>query len=145
MIKNKFMKKYLLIFIQTILGSGIAWLVTGNWRIGAFVLIGTTVTVLINHFYKKEVHKISNEELTFHSLHATSNKEELANSKLAGCFYCKKIFNAFEIKDWAADRRGDTAICPYCGIDSVYGDASGKKVDEETLSIMYKLWFNEKK
>jgi hypothetical protein len=98
----------------------------------------------LNFFRKKEIHKISDEERAFHSFHATSNKEELAKSKIAGCFYCKKIFNASEIEDWIADKRGDTAVCPYCGIDSVYGDASGKKINEEILLQMYKLWFNEK-
>lgn len=36
---------------------------------------------------------------------------------IASCYYCFKTFKAKKIKEWAD--KGETAICPYCYIDSV--------------------------
>tara|TARA_R110002020_G_scaffold448916_3_gene661859 strand:+ start:484 stop:726 length:243 start_codon:yes stop_codon:yes gene_type:complete len=47
------------------------------------------------------------------SKYSIYNMAELANSNLAGCYYCKSIFNAIEIKETADD--GKTALCPKCG------------------------------
>ena len=71
--------------------------------------------------------------------HCGKNKEELARSKQAGCFYCLKIFDPKEIKEY----RKKTALCPHCNIDSVIGDASGIPIHEEFLKHMYGRWFNE--
>ena len=35
----------------------------------------------------------------------------------------------------------DTALCPYCGIDSVLADAPGCQVTEDFLKKMKKYWF----
>ena len=51
--------------------------------------------------------------------HSKNNKAELLRSKTCGCFYCKKIFNPKEIKNWL--EKENTALCPYCTIDSVLG------------------------
>lgn len=61
--------------------------------------------------------------------------------------YCQKIFKPSEIEDWlfddnACDRRG-TAICPYCGVDSVIGESSGFPITEEFVKIMYDRWFGD--
>ena len=60
------------------------------------------------------------------SLHkeCTYNKDELMRIESLGmdcsCFYCGKRFNPKEIKEWTD--KGQTAICPHCGIDAVgYG------------------------
>ena len=37
---------------------------------------------------------------------------------------------------------GQTALCPYCGIDSVIGSASGISLDKQFLTEMYKVWFS---
>jgi acetone carboxylase gamma subunit len=36
---------------------------------------------------------------------------------------------------------GTTALCPYCGIDSVIGDKSGFPITKEFLEKMYQHWF----
>ena len=36
---------------------------------------------------------------------------------------------------------GQTAICPFCGIDSVIGDRSGVPITKEFLSGMNQVWF----
>lgn len=37
---------------------------------------------------------------------------------------------------------GQTAMCPYCGIDSVIGSASGFPITPEFLMRMRAYWFN---
>nr|QGW61148.1 hypothetical protein ICEMyc226_00116 [Mycolicibacterium sp.] len=38
-------------------------------------------------------------------------------------------------------RRGQTALCPYCGIDAVIGDAAGYPITREFLEAMRAQWF----
>ena len=85
--------------------------------------------------------QIGTNEHNFHTYHCASNKVELGKSKLAGCFFCQRIFDAKQIQDWVNDKRGETVVCPYCKTDSVYGDASGNAVNEENLAEMHTLWF----
>lgn len=68
------------------------------------------------------------------------NKAKLFRSKQCGCFYCSAIFTAKDIKSWVPGEE-DTARCPYCGIDSVIGDACGVAVTTELLDRMYERWF----
>lgn len=59
---------------------------------------------------------------------ARFNKEILARDGKCGCFYCLRIFSSSEIEEWCPeldDGEKVTAICPYCGIDSVIGESSG--------------------
>ena len=73
--------------------------------------------------------------------HSKNNREEIMRSKFCGCFYCCRTFGANPIKEWV-DRGADTALCPYCGIDSVIGDASGLKLDKPFLLEMKEFWFS---
>ena len=59
------------------------------------------------------------------------NREILEKSELVGCFYCLKIFNPSEIKEWIDDEQ--TAICPYCGIDSVMAGPPHQALNTEML------------
>lgn len=69
-----------------------------------------------------------------------NNREELQKDKKCGCFYCLKIFDPKEIVFWIEDTSG-TAVCPYCGIDSVIGEYSGCPITKEFLTKMQKYWF----
>lgn len=76
---------------------------------------------------------------------SNNHKAELEKDTKCGCFSCLKIFDPKEIVDWIiadnpCDRLG-TAICPYCGIDSVIGESSGYPVTEEFLKLMNEYWF----
>lgn len=76
---------------------------------------------------------------------SNNHMEELKKDNLCGCFYCLKIFLPSDIKEWIiadndCDRFG-TAICPYCGIDSVIGESSGYPITKEFLTKMNKYWF----
>ena len=76
--------------------------------------------------------------------HSFGNKAELEKSTKCGCFYCVEIYEPKEIYDWVSKGIGDekdTALCPYCGIDAVIGDASGFDISTEFLNEMYNYWF----
>ena len=83
------------------------------------------------------------EKLELAHKHSINNKPALKKDKLCGCFYCSKIFDPKEIKEWVPDRRG-TAICPYCGIDSIIAESSGYPMTKEFLDEMYHYWFESK-
>lgn len=73
--------------------------------------------------------------------YCTNNKEKLLQDSKCGCFYCLKIFHPREIVNWIEDSSG-TAICPYCGIDSVVGENSGYPITKTFLSEMRRYWFD---
>ena len=72
------------------------------------------------------------------------HRGEVLASKTCDCFYCQVVFEAEEIKEWIDEQwhpKGATALCPFCGIDSVIGDASGYELTPEFLADMHKHWF----
>ena len=69
-----------------------------------------------------------------------NNKKGLLGDKNCGCFYCLEIFEPHQITEWLTDSK-NTAICPYCGIDSVIGEYSGFPITKEFLSEMRDYWF----
>ena len=80
------------------------------------------------------------EEIELKSAHSHSihNKGEIELSSKCGCFSCSRIFLSSEVEDYTDD--GETALCPYCGVDSVIGDASGFRLSEGFLHSMHKRW-----
>ena len=68
------------------------------------------------------------------------HKSELENDNVCGCFYCLKIYSPKEITNWLREG-SSTALCPYCGIDSVIGESSGYPITEEFLKEMNNYWF----
>jgi len=73
-------------------------------------------------------------------VHSSKHREEILKSNQCGCFYCLKTFKPEEIKDWIDEEQ--TALCPFCNIDSVIGDNSGVVIDETFLKGMHKDWFD---
>lgn len=75
--------------------------------------------------------------------HTTNNRKELGASSICGCYYCLSIFEPSEIVEWITPEDLDEfPMCPYCGIDSVFGDASGYPVTRDFLREMNKYWFD---
>ncbi len=72
--------------------------------------------------------------------YSANNRDALQHDKLCGCFYCLKIFSPTEISEWVKDTSG-TAICPYCGVDSVIGEGCGYPITEKFLKEMHRYWF----
>lgn len=82
----------------------------------------------------------------FEAAYASSenNKQQLQQSTVCGCFYCQKIYKPVEITDWIADdgqAATSTAVCPYCGKDSVIGESSEYSITEDFLRGMNSLFF----
>lgn len=50
------------------------------------------------------------------------NREQIKLSMECGCFYCLKVYPAFRVDDWTD--KGNTGLCPLCGVDAVIPDAS---------------------
>ena len=76
--------------------------------------------------------------------YSNNHKEALQHDKKCGCFDCLTIFDPKEITEWLEDDnpcdRYGTAICPYCGIDSVIGESSGFPITKEFLQKMKDYW-----
>lgn len=79
---------------------------------------------------KKEYHR-----------HTFQNHDEIEHSTMCGCASCQRVYPASEIVDYQDDMHGSTAICPYCFVDAVIGDASGLRIDEQVLNYLYREWF----
>ena len=75
-------------------------------------------------------------------IYCADNKSELSQDNKCGCFYCLEIFDPKEITHWCSIySENDTAICPYCGIDSIISESSGFPMTKEFLEKMNQYWF----
>lgn len=91
------------------------------------------VSMILTREYNEENHLLIAHGCSIH------NRTLLEKAQTCGCFHCQKIFVPGKIVSWCdAD---DTALCPYCGIDSVLADAPGCEVTEEFLKKMHDRWF----
>jgi len=89
----------------------------------------------------KQYRKVEEERIYVEAhKHCTNNRDALLDSSVCGCFYCLEVFEPSRITDWIPDTKG-TAICPYCGVDSVIGERSGFPVTKEFLGEMKGYWF----
>ena len=83
--------------------------------------------------------------------HCSMHRAEVEASGVCGCFHCLAVFSPGVIEEWtdfpqtledgSETGLGCTAICPYCGIDSVIGAASDYPVTRDFLRQMNKHWF----
>ena len=75
------------------------------------------------------------------------NRNSLASSQMAGCFYCLNTFPASEVVDWLDEQyeQQASAICPRCQAGAVIGDASGFPIEADFLGRMQGRWYQAKK
>lgn len=88
---------------------------------------------------------ISEDDVVAAHSFSSNHKPQLEKDKLCGCFCCLAIFDPVEIEEWDIednpyDKLG-TAICPYCGVDSIIGESSGFPITEKFLKKMRDRWF----
>lgn len=69
-----------------------------------------------------------------------NNGPMLRQDKRCGCFYCLRVFGPSAIVEWVEDEE-ETALCPYCGIDSVIGESAGFPLTKAFLEEMQRYWF----
>lgn len=75
---------------------------------------------------------------------STNHRTQILASDICGCFYCCSLFLPAAIEEWVDeddDGIGATALCPYCGVDSVLGSASGYKLTPDYLRTRHKAAF----
>lgn len=86
---------------------------------------------------KKEVNPVYQKtELVLAHQNCRCNRTQLRKSDMCGCFQCGEIFKPSHLlsEDWTDD--GETALCPFCGMDSVIGDAAGFPISDKFLDEM---------
>jgi hypothetical protein len=65
---------------------------------------------------------ISRIEYMARTCDCTFNRKALLSSEIAVCFYCFHQYPPSEITEWCdGEDLSQTAICPYCSVDSVVG------------------------
>ena len=77
--------------------------------------------------------------------HCFSNKLEIEQSDVCGCFYCLEIFKPDLISIFTDEDNSEasTALCPFCDIDSVIGSESGLPIgDAGFLEAMKNRFFS---
>jgi hypothetical protein len=70
--------------------------------------------------------KLTKTDIIAAHRHSANHRAEVVASEMCGCFYCSAVFSPLAITRWADS--GQTAICPFCGVDAVIGDQSGFSV-----------------
>ena len=81
-----------------------------------------------------------------YKLHRLSfgNEPLMGKATVCGCFYCGAIYSPDVIDpemDYCIDFPHSTALCHYCGIDSVILDNMGVEITPELLGEMYQEFF----
>ena len=71
---------------------------------------------------------------------SVDNMALLEEEQKCGCFYCGRIFDSSEITECIEDE-GESAVCPFCGIDAVIGEKGGYEITPELLKEMHDYWF----
>jgi hypothetical protein len=80
--------------------------------------------------------------LILEALHDKSDHHRGAvlSSTQCGCFYCLRTFPPAAIKEWVERDGGETALCPFCSVDSVLPGSEVDLTDAMLLS-MQQRWF----
>ena len=67
------------------------------------------------------------------------NRAMIDNSSFCGCYNCQQLMYPDDIVSWIDD--GRTALCPFCGTDSVIGDGGRLPLDKKFLEWMNSRYF----
>lgn len=75
--------------------------------------------------------------------HCMMNRHNILLSSQCGCFYCLKLFDPCEIDLWTdiVNDVGQTALCPYCDIDSIIDNVTFNELDESILKALNRRYF----
>jgi hypothetical protein len=89
-----------------------------------------------------EMGKMDNDCYIAHK-YSSNHRAELEKDRICGCFDCLRIFSPSEIEEWVPETMDGecvTAVCPYCGDDSIIGESSGYPITKEFLKKMHDKW-----
>jgi hypothetical protein len=98
---------------------------------------------------------MNDSELREFHTKSTLNRHAIESSDKVGCFCCERIWDPLEfpIKEWVDDKptssrnpkaglHGNaTALCPFCGIDSVIAKLSVGEITHYMLGKLEHYWF----
>ncbi|MDO8415598.1 MAG: hypothetical protein Q7S87_05240 [Agitococcus sp.] len=70
---------------------------------------------------------------------AFQNRQACLSASACGCYYCHNIFEPKKIAAYTDS--GQTALCPFCGIDSVIPAPHAGFFTEGLLQIIGNKWF----
>ncbi len=77
--------------------------------------------------------------------HSIKNWGDLSRSTICGCYHCGTIFLSNEIYQWVGldGKSADdaTAICPFCGMNSVIAESAAYPLKKDFLEYMKGYWF----
>ncbi len=90
----------------------------------------------------KETHILTPRQIKEAHKLITTNKQLLAESQMAGCYYCLEIYPAKEVEEFLEVE--NTALCPKCGIDCVLGDKIDFPLNKEVLQELHNFWFSDR-
>lgn len=85
--------------------------------------------------------KLTKEESNLYHSHTLRNRREIDQSEYCHCISCCKSYPSPIVVDFIKEDDGETALCPYCGVDAVIGDGCGLKINGEILQALRKIWF----
>lgn len=86
---------------------------------------------------------MSDQDIRNAPKYAMKNRKSVEESGTCGCYYCCSVFPSVDISEWTD--KSQTALCPVCKVDAVIAESQGVSLDEETLKVIHKHWFSEKK
>ena len=72
--------------------------------------------------------------------YSIQHKAALEASWIAACYYCQTVFPASMVSEFTDG--GETALCPYCGIDAVLPSAAGYDFSQASLQALNEFWFH---
>lgn len=72
-----------------------------------------------------------------------NNRFIIEPAGLCSYFYYCAIFPYADIKEWINDALDQTAVYPYCQIDSVIPKNEQYPLTTDFLNFMHQQWFNE--
>lgn len=73
--------------------------------------------------------------------YSMKNRVSVEESEVCGCYCCCESFSKHDITQWTD--KGQTAICPKCGVDSVIAQSMSVPLDKESLKEMQQYWFGK--
>lgn len=72
------------------------------------------------------------------------NRSQVERAEACGCFRCGSTFAGHEVTSWFEEVDGeDTALCPYCGTNTVIVGTDEFPLSTALLSLLYRHWFKE--
>ncbi len=78
-------------------------------------------------------------ELKYTASYAMKNRKDVEAAGKAGCFSCLGLFQSVEVKEYTD--KGETVLCPLCGVDTVVADTPDCPLNRELLEKAKNYWF----